>query len=742
MGLNLMVGGVPLAADAATLKALWAKRDLAFDCNGKLAPFLDGALSLMPAGNTFGVGYTSDSASWVPDGSVVTIGLQGGIGGSIEVVNSGELVSYTDGLESPKAATVMVAAGRSYVRLTLNVTLSASVSGTYSGGDYGVKASASTDDTYAVTFCKAFDPATTVRVAVMQAFDSFVVPFTAETLTGLQDGDYLLHAFDGKVGFAVGTYVGVSQVLYAGQASVDVLKAFGSPCATLTPCVKPTVSGAVKLAFKMSYEGRFEALLWKAGQTGQLHLFKADTTTATTSVTAGLTIDMNAAVSVKEHLTDHLDTLSASLVQSAGGAGSAGGNAVGAVVAAAPGECQKCVDEATDKLTSWLNKANGLKTNLEVAIENTHARTLLAGFCFDLTSAKYADAWGFATKGDFYGALNTGAVTLDIGSGLENDYQLKTSCACNFFNLWHVTSWSDFSKNVSMVYAGNNTFHMVAKVGRTTETDSVGAMHSMDMYFSASADVGQSGPVTKEAVSLNIALNAKGDRKAAEAIALFLSAVDGGSSTAAIVRDLRGFNTNSKNGSVQLLVTIPAAGFGKIQCDAKTGLHDAANWDAFAQAADDLSAWPLKEFGGLSDDALEVLKQYSSWKRLNIADNGATAADRNSFGSANQWPQAWTGIEPSYRAMVTHSMWAGQSFMNFCAALVTLATTQTNDAAGTSWESLLGLITTAVKTDLQVDFLRPTALATIRLCKGDALRIIGPVGPAVPVDHFDVLVSL
>jgi hypothetical protein len=87
-------------------------------------------------------------------------------------------------------------------------------------------------------------------------------------------------------------------------------------------------------------------------------------------------------------------------------------------------------------------------------------------------------------------------------------------------------------------------------------------------------------------------------------------------------------------------------------------------------------------------------------------------------------------------------MWAGQSFMNFCAALQALGTAQTTDAASTSWESLLSLITQAVTTDLEVDFLKPTALATIRLCKGSTVTVTGPHGAAIPVDHFNISISL
>jgi hypothetical protein len=39
-------------------------------------------------------------------------------------------------------------------------------------------------------------------------------------------------------------------------------------------------------------------------------------------------------------------------------------------------------------------------------------------------------------------------VTLEVGSGLESDYQLKSSLSCHFFNLWKFTSWNQWQSQV------------------------------------------------------------------------------------------------------------------------------------------------------------------------------------------------------------------------------------------------------------------------------------------------------
>ena len=76
------------------------------------------------------VAYAGPAASWNPSDGPVTFGLSGGFSGAIEVLNSGTLISYTDGLDTPQPKTIPVPQGRSYVRVTLqDFNISANVAG-------------------------------------------------------------------------------------------------------------------------------------------------------------------------------------------------------------------------------------------------------------------------------------------------------------------------------------------------------------------------------------------------------------------------------------------------------------------------------------------------------------------------------------------------------------------------------------------------------------------------------------
>ena len=750
MSFDVTIAGTAIPTNVGALKSFQNVLNLAFSLDSTLVSLLDSALSNVPSNSSKStIAYTSPAASWNPGGGPVQFGLQGGATGTLEVVTSGDLVSYTDGLDSPEQKSISATANIAYMKLTLKFTISANVSANYSGGTYGVKSSLDSSDTYAISFCKAFTPSTLVRTAIAETFESFVLPLHKDTLAQLSDGDHLLYEFDGNLHLSFGAYTGLDQVLYAGQSSLDVLQTFGSPLATLSASTKPEITLGATLDFSFQYATRFETLLSKFGGTARVHLFRSTSAATATTLKAGLTFDANTSASI----TSHVETVQGSLVKAAGGTGTAGGTAIGQVLSStnAVTEINKYVAEVNDKLSSWLNRANGLQANLQVAIETSNTRTVLAGYDFDLTSPKYPAAWQAAIAGDLVGALQTGAVTLDIGSGLEHSYQSKTSFTCNFFNLWSLSTWSQFTSNVSLVYAGNNVFHFVAKIDRTLETDSMGAMHSMDVYFSASADVASGGKLSNTEIELHINMTAQSDPKAASKIATMLSAIEGGPACDALSRGMHSCASNSKKGTAQLQVTIPSSAYARINCDAYDGdkpltnrsYNDSANWTAFAQAADDLNAWPLRQMSTVSTQNLTFLKSFVAWEDLNEAANGSKTPNRMHPGNAyNNWPENFPQVDDTSRSLIVHSMLAGQSFMNFCAALRNLMTAVDTKSAGSTWDALLQLVTNAIKEDLNVDFLRPAALAVIRLCVSPTIAVSGPTGPAIPANSFAVSLRL
>ena len=747
MSFELTVAGNAVPTDGAVFKSLKDELNLVFHLDSALANFLKTPLGQVPqSASPSRVSYGSQAVSFNPLEGAITFGFQGNAGGTLQIVSGGALVSYTDGLTSPQPQAIAVTAGTVYLVLTLDVSLSANATGAYSGGAYGVKASLNTADSYAVTYCKAFSPSTPVGEALATIFKGFVLPLHEQTLVQMDDGDYLLHEFDGNLNISFGAYAGLDKVLYAGQASVDVLKAFGSPLATVTASTRPEINAAVNLSFCFQYATRFEALLSKSGTLAKMHLFRSSKQTTSLGAKAGLTFNGNTTASISAST----DRMRSSLVAAAGGTGLTGGAAAAAMLAKADGEIQKYVTEVNDKLNSWLLRGNGLQTNLQASIEWSKTRVLLTAYAFQTDAPRMIDAWKAAIEGDMAAALQTGAVTLDPGSGLEQDFQRKTAFKVNFFNVWNFSTWTQYAENTSMVYAGNNVFHMQAQIGRTLQTDSMGAMHNMDLYFAASADQGTAGTLSHTVVNLHVDLTAQNDPKATGTIATMLSAMEAGPTADALARDMHAFATNARQGTAQLQIVIPPSAYGRVNCDPYSNgkplttstYNDAQNWKAFAQAADDLHAWALRDLSTVSSQMLAYLKTFAAWEALNEADTGDSTPNRLHTGDTAVWPSDFPDTDSGSKALISYSMNAGQAFMNFCDALQQLATVQDAGAAGATWNALVGMLSDAVKRDVNGDFLRPTALALTRLCASPATVVSGPAPTAIPAAHFAVTVTL
>ena len=748
MSFDVSVAGVSLPTDATALKSFRDELNLAFHLESTFSALLDTTLDKVPSSACSStVNYTSPAASWQPGGGPVTFGLQGGASGAFDVLTSGSILDYTDGLDSPQTKSIAVPAGKAYARLTLSFTISGNAAATYSGGAYGVDAALNAGATYKIIFCKAFAPATLLKDAIQQTFECFVLPFHPKTLDQMANGDYLQHEFDGNLHLSFGAYVGLDKVLYAGQASTDVLQALGSSVVSLSAAVSPEFKAGVSLDFSFQYTNKFEALISRQANAARLHLYKAQSSVGGGTLKAGLTFDANISGTIGADLT----TVQNAIKSAAAGTSATAANGLDKVLSAGSGAINNYIGEANTKVASWFSRANGIQVNLQAAIEATRSRTLLVGYAFDLTAANYAAAWADAINGDFVKAYNTagGGVALEIGSGLEQSYQTKTSFDVNFFNLWHWDSWSSFASKATLVYAGNNIFHLLADVGRASETDAVGAMRSMNFYFALVANVAASGVASAADISLHLDLTSKGDKGAASRIAKLLDAVGGGPVCHTLAQNLRAFATNSKTGTVELHITIPQAAYASITCDPCVNgtsstngtLNDSRNWKAFADAANDLDAWAIPDV--VSGTNASYLQSFQAWEVLNTM-NGDPLNRLNTGYALDAWPtdKFPPGIGTGQQILIRNSLVAGQNFMNFCADLESLFQTTSVTAVPQPWQDLLHQVTTAIKRDADIDFARPATLALLRLCGTHAMTVEGPIPPVLPVDLFAVKLSL
>jgi hypothetical protein len=709
-----------------------------------LDAFLKQPLSSIPSAFTsVALNYGSGDQTWTP--GPVTFTLSGGVCGKVSIYTSGNFVSYTDGFpttvtlgappvdNSGCSAKLTITPPEAYVCLELDFTLSGGISVSGGSGIYGVSADGSASSSITVAFYKQCTSSTTLEDAIVSAFKSFVFPLHPDTLNHLAPGDYLHYIFNASLSLGLGATVGVDKVLYAGQYKSDIPGA--ASALNVTANFKPHAKAGAKLSFAYDYTGTFEVLLWlSAPKAAHLHLYRSSKQDTSLGANLGVAASTDASLTlgidpdkVAKALTTRFPSLRTSDFKTK-------------VFDPASAEISKYVTEMNTDMGKWLIRLNNAKATLDVAIEATRDRFLLTNYAIDLTQP-YQPAWKLMLDGRFLQAFNlpnTG-VTLDIGSGLENVFTTATSLKINLFGKFSA-AWTDsVINNCSLLYAGNNTFHLIANEGRSQIALINGSKKEIDIYFAAEADLSTTNaPIQNLDIKLHVTLQATSNQNfgayIAHIVGLLSQGQDGRLLTSAVAQLAAQPNTT------QLLHLIFSQATYTNKLQASTITHgkpdnefpDQQNFAAFASACAQLFGTSQPQNFSYNTRHLD----YKLWRQANILSN-------DSAPPANALPDRTHAGDPTnakvyldtlgldaMSQMIWNTLSVGANFMNFCADLKSLiANSSSTDLS--SWQQLIAHLQTIIKNDVDVDFIPPTAYALANLCGGAPASISGPV-PNLP----------
>jgi hypothetical protein len=106
---------------------------------------------------------------------------------------------------------------------------------------------------------------------------------------------------------------------------------------------------------------------------------------------------------------------------------------------------------------------------------------------------------------------------------------------------------------------------------------------------------------------------------------------------------------------------------------------------------------------------------YSARELLNFGFAEAAKVDANLGGTEDFWSDQLRSVDGTIRRLVLPCMVAGQQFMNFTAALLSLVLVAETATTIDRWNTMLSILMQAVTYDVDVDFARPATLAVIRL---------------------------
>ena len=668
--------------------------------------------------------------SWTPGNGEFTFTLSAGVKSKLAVMLPGDtLLTYADDFQtdisigpeapsSPKVQTVKVPAGQAYVCVKLEVTIGGGISVTVPVGTVGICASVNDQNTFGNAFYRKCSPSDTLQDAIRDAFSNYVLPLHPLTLSNLDVGDYLHHDFNACLNVGLGASIGYTKILFAAQTPAGI----GGAALQAGIAALPSFQATASLTFSFTYTGAFEALLWKdTATTGHMHLYRSKEQDASLGLHLGVGLVSNIATGAA-CITPQCGALLNKVLP-----GSLGQKFAGA----ATDELNDFATDASNKVAGWLTPVNQGQATLDIAIESTKQTFLLLDYTFDMTASAFAPAWKKALDGDFVAALTTpnGGVQIGVGGGLEKLYSKKTSVHLNLFGQLNA-AWSDATiTNTSMVYAGNNTFHLMAEEGRQQLALINNSKREIDIYFAAEADF-SSGTTKLGEIELHCVLKATNNAKYGKYLANFLNLMSPAAGQVALAQSIS--SLAAARGTTEMIHLIfDQSSYGKLQASTITNgkpdneAPDQQNYASFEQACSKLFDASPANFS-YSGQSLG----YTIWRNWNIASNdqwpapagavpdrtqpGNTTNGTNAYILGDAFPNAGN----SDAALMSYALQAASDFMNFCADLKSLATISSAGSGTSAWDNLVARLKSIIQNDVNQDFVAPASLALTWLCTG------------------------
>lgn len=726
VSVTLTIGGEPVGINAGDLANLASKAFSLAVSDDALANLLLQPVSSLPAGeNGFqGALKFSPGTSWSLAGVPLTLTINANASADIAIVTSGQLLQYTNGLTDPQRVSVDVPAGSAYIKIEFDVAVDGNLAAQANlGASIGISGSAQAGVDYTIAYLKAIPLTTTLKDAIVQAVQSFTLPFHSGTLQQLGKGDYLYHTFAGNLALGFGVHYGVSGSLLSGRSVQEVQASFGSGIVSGSLSLAPTFKTSAGFDLTYKHNDFFEMLLHRdpagPGDQARVHLFRADKTNAGLRVSAAINVDHGANFDITSNLGTVVDQIAAHVtgrLQDAA-AKSKVSDAVQKLFGPATDAVQNFAGDVNQSVNTLLQTVSGRGVELLATIETQKSRVSLFNYVFDLTNGNVDKAWQSAITGDFVAAYQTPGhpVDLDQGSGVEREFIRRSGVSLNLFGLFQVSSALQFFTNSTLVYAGNSVFNLLFSTGIEWDTATHSSSSSAAITFCAAATSQGIQNVQGLQVTMKVELTDTARPDAAGLSAQLLADSNMPALQAAATQALSFAQTQRKGKLVVKAELLPSA-YARLKASPFNGkippplpqADDGANFSAFVAACRDLFSGDF--FGGFPD----VCRTFVQWQELNKSTNQIAAPDRRLF-NYSQAPVDWPASDASRFHIVFNYIDAARCFMNLCDDLGQLSGAQQQVATPRQFQAVVDTLKFMVKNDADVWFTKPTLLALLLL---------------------------
>ncbi len=722
----LKIGGQSIDLGSSQLGQL-AKNAFTIVVDGKINQLLDQPISSMPGpGAEFQTSISfTQKAAWALPETALNLTVNEKASGDIAILTSGRLFEYSNGLLDQQPVTVSVPAGAAFIKVQFDISADGNLAAQGNVDGVGIMASASAGGDYTLAYYKAVSPATRIGEAVKQAILDFTLPFHQGTLRGIREGDYLYHRFAGNVALAFGANYGVSGAFFSQRSASEINKVFNSPVGSASVSLNPTFTASAGLDVGYKQADLFEMLLHREtvgsppADEVSLHLFRSNKSDFSVNFDAAVKVDPGGGFSI----TPKLDTIEGQIKQHLLANVPANfqpqaKTALDGLLKTGNDKLQQFANDATSKVNSLLTTIANHPAELKVMLDREKSAISLCNYSFDLNNPAVDAAWKPAMKGDFLTAGRLPGVTLDAGSGLEQEFMRRTGVSLNLFGLLQASSAEKFFSNSAIEYAGNGVFNLKFQTGVDWDTAGKSSESEASIAFTAAATSQAMKNLQDLTVSMVVTLVDTANPKAALLSAQLVS--DSGFAPLAGPGEQAGdFAKTQKQGKLTVQAEVLPSAYSKLKASAFDGKNppalpqadDGANWSDFVASCRDLLA--ADAFEGFPD----VCRDFQQWQEYNRFSNDISLPNRRLF-NLQRIPPNWPQSVVEVARIVTCYIDAGRRFMNLCDDLSGLGIKEQQASTEEQFNAVVDTLKFMVQNDAAIWFTKPTLLALLLQLSG------------------------
>jgi hypothetical protein len=617
--------------------------------------------------------------------------------------------------------TTNVVAGPTAAMVYINIELDFDIKGTLAGGGnvngIGIAGKTSGSRSATLAYCQPVSAELETADAVKAAFDGLLFPFQPDCALNMPVGSIGKVNFDGTldceldVTYGLGNYKLSAQELGAAQNSVKV--AWDKLTA---PSLVANAGAKASLTYK--HTDHFGVIVQKLdAKTALVYLVRSadDETGQSLGVSVGIS-----ATSISCKVDP--DQLKNAVKEVTKGGSPKLENEVASLV-------PDLQNSLVGKANSWLS-SHKEDAGLMLSLSQQSGRTVLYAFKVDLSPGASQNlarqSWTALMSGDLRQALQIGGFKLQPGSGVADSLKRSSCIQFHFFNLFQLTTTSDFFKNSVTKLAPDGSIRVFVDLGQESQFSIRSASETATIHFVATATEDTQGSNYQKAeVDLYIELSETNKPKEAGRIANSIGSIATNPAVQSAQQKMATFVADHGSKKLALITIFKPSAYQKLVCSAYTvdnngkahppalpQKQDENNWEVFQASVERLMADLSETVAELTYDKWMLWNVSSNYRIGNVPDDHHVP-DRRNVGNymaagQNLFHDRW----PAYRPFLL----ASTGFMNLCDDLHLLATVTAHVSTPTSWGSLIATLQKWVQSDVDPDWSKPALGALLSSC--------------------------